>query len=340
MAAMHHALTLASRIVAGVVAGIAFYFAFFLYEDEEGKWHNRIENLWAAVYDRAKVTDSTSTALFNRIGETLKHQFDALFGTRLISFQSFTTSVCLSMAGAIATLGIIGLFHKNTSFDIWDWPLCLLLLLFTIFGGPWGKRRLDLTLYFLGVSILLIFLVVVSWDLFNTPLKSQPVLLFGSVLSDYIALVVMRKLFSSLVDNVSITRLIFLITSLSLTALLIEFGPSLAYGIYEYPYPISDITFTFKFTYEPVDMGKMELTELIFLNVSTCILFLIPVATLIVVFIHKLIWPVLSRLLYPIASRRIVTNRKVLIPLGILALTFAFNLEHVGAKELLKLLAS
>ena len=42
MAGMHHALMLASRILAGILPGIAFYFAFFLYEDEEGIWQNRL----------------------------------------------------------------------------------------------------------------------------------------------------------------------------------------------------------------------------------------------------------------------------------------------------------
>jgi hypothetical protein len=53
---MHHALILVSRVVAGIVGGVAFYFALFLYEDEEGLWQNRIEKLWASVYDRAKIT--------------------------------------------------------------------------------------------------------------------------------------------------------------------------------------------------------------------------------------------------------------------------------------------
>lgn len=44
-------------------------------------------------------------------------------------------------------------------------------------------------------------------------------------------------------------------------------------------------------------------------------------------------------MLYPVASRRVIKNKKVLIPLGTLALKFVFNLEHVGAKEILKLLS-
>jgi hypothetical protein len=92
MAGMHHALMIASRVLAGIVGAIAFYFAFFLYEDEEGAWQNRIENLWSRVYDRAKVTDSTTLALFNKIAETLNEVFNHAFGKRLISVRAFINS--------------------------------------------------------------------------------------------------------------------------------------------------------------------------------------------------------------------------------------------------------
>jgi len=39
----------------------------FLFEDEQGVWQNRVDNLWIAVYGRAKLTDSVATALLNKI---------------------------------------------------------------------------------------------------------------------------------------------------------------------------------------------------------------------------------------------------------------------------------
>jgi hypothetical protein len=113
MAGMHHALILASRIVAGVVAGIAFYFALFLYEDEEGIWQNRIENLWASVYDRAKVTDRTSTALINKIAQILKNCFSWLFGDKLVSFQAISTSINLSFAIMVLALVVMFTFTSD-----------------------------------------------------------------------------------------------------------------------------------------------------------------------------------------------------------------------------------
>ena len=44
-----------------------FYFALVLVEDEQGVWQNRVDDLWIAVYARAKLTDSIATALLNKI---------------------------------------------------------------------------------------------------------------------------------------------------------------------------------------------------------------------------------------------------------------------------------
>ena len=38
-----------------------------MFEDEQGVWQNRVDNLWIAVYGRAKLTDSVATALLNKI---------------------------------------------------------------------------------------------------------------------------------------------------------------------------------------------------------------------------------------------------------------------------------
>lgn len=66
---------------------------------------------------------------------------------------------------------------------------------------------------------------------------------------------------------------------------------------------------------------------------------LLPLAVVVFVLLHWLLWPLLSRLISPFSRYKIITNRKTLIAIGCLCMTFAFNLEHVGAKEVLKLLS-
>jgi len=98
---MHHPLITGSRVLAGIVGVVAFYFAFFLYEDEEGIWQNRIENLWISVYDRARVTNSTTTALFNKLAKVLQRTFSLVFGERLLSIQAISVSSALSIGTGV-----------------------------------------------------------------------------------------------------------------------------------------------------------------------------------------------------------------------------------------------
>ena len=90
---MHHALIVGSRVLAGIVGAIAFYMAFFLYEDHDGIWQDRINGYWLRVYERAKITDSTTTAVFNKIGDILYRVFSRLFGKRLLSFHAVALSI-------------------------------------------------------------------------------------------------------------------------------------------------------------------------------------------------------------------------------------------------------
>jgi hypothetical protein len=103
----------AGRVIAGIVGCFAFYMAFFLYEDEEGRWQNRIDELWVAVHDRARITDSVSIALFNKIAQTLVLAANRVFGKRLISIQMFAVSTNLSLAGASIVFVIATLVEKH-----------------------------------------------------------------------------------------------------------------------------------------------------------------------------------------------------------------------------------
>jgi hypothetical protein len=104
-----HGAAIAGRVLAGGLGCVCFYLAFFLYEDEEGRWQNRIDDLWVAVDDRARVTESVSTALFNKIGQFLRQAFDRIFGHHLFSVRSFCASTTMSLLGFMFLAGQIGI---------------------------------------------------------------------------------------------------------------------------------------------------------------------------------------------------------------------------------------
>jgi hypothetical protein len=55
------------RFLALVVGLLAYYTAFFMYEDEEGKWQNRIEKLWVAINDRERQLVTKASAFFSKV---------------------------------------------------------------------------------------------------------------------------------------------------------------------------------------------------------------------------------------------------------------------------------
>lgn len=68
---MHHALHILLRILAGIAGALLLYVAFFLYEDEEARIQNRLEQIWGRIKalqtnalskEAAFIQQSTSTA--------------------------------------------------------------------------------------------------------------------------------------------------------------------------------------------------------------------------------------------------------------------------------------
>lgn len=207
---MHHALILASRILAGIVGIAAFYCAVFLYEDERKGLQNRLENLWYAIDDRAKAIDSTSMALFNKIGDILIGWTNWLFGERLFSLRAFLTSTNLySVGGAFAIIipVCIGIFIEHPAYPgepvTWEeievfliilFAICVLLLMAAL--PAISKRRV--ALFFASLPIIYVF----CKDLYLLFSGSESKVLLGLLVTllpigiQFILIVITRKLFA------------------------------------------------------------------------------------------------------------------------------------------------
>lgn len=337
------------RGLALAVACISFYIAFFLYENEEGALRNRIDDLWIAVDERARVTDNRSTALFNKIALKLVSASVAVFGKALVSVRMFAVSTNLSMAGA----GLMGV------------TLCL-----TIYRDVFIFSRRDLSIIFLGsVVFLAIALIVIRFPrrwvaaaacvpfwaavclvliavagrggggiwygpangfeiaMIQGYAESVPFALVFSLLSDALAIVAIRRLFASIAKSLSFGRILRLIGLLA--AILLAIGPGLCIGLGALSYEISNDNLQSVFRVGVIWVGL--------LNTTTALYCLIPVIMLLVVLLHRLLWPVLGRLIYPFARYRLLANRKAMASIGGVSLAIALNLEHVGLKEIIQL---
>ena len=138
--------------------------------------------------------------------------------------------------------------------------------------------------------------------------------------SDFLALITIRKLFASIANTFSPSKL-------SATALTLVLISAVVTGL-----PLALIALVDK--HPLAILGDPNATKrdlflftICIFNVSTALLCVAVAIFLFTALAHKIVWPVLSRLFYPLASKKILTNKKILIPAGTLALTFAFGLD-------------
>src|SRR5437660_12566039 len=89
------------NIISRIVGIFVVYVAIFLYEDEEGRYQNKLEEWWIRVrYSREKAL-STATEIFAFTSQAASRIFDDVFGARLFSFRVAGISVCLSLAALL-----------------------------------------------------------------------------------------------------------------------------------------------------------------------------------------------------------------------------------------------
>lgn len=102
------------RILAIACGAILIYASIFLYEDEEGKIQNKLEDLWLKISNARKYALSKHTAFMQMIAKLMTIGFDRIFGSRLFSLQSIGVSICYAMVFLNLTLLIIS---RNDTYD-------------------------------------------------------------------------------------------------------------------------------------------------------------------------------------------------------------------------------
>jgi hypothetical protein len=341
-----HDAVLAGRGVAFIIGCLAFYLAFFLYEDEEGRWQNRIDDLWIAVHDRARVTDSLSTALFNKIAQALVAVFNSIFGRRLVSFQMFAVSTNLSLAGASLGLLIVTLLDRSDpdfrAFFIGSSSSFLILLILASLAIRFPRRWVAITTllpfwftFFLVLRVMSVRSdgsmddVFAIGDAIRNLLEALPMFLLFSLVSDAVAIAVIRKLFASISKSLSFVGILKMVGILVFLLLAILPIPFFALEMLSQKFQNQDLK----------NFAEGGRYWILYLNGTTGFYCLFPVLMLVVVLAHRLIWPTLARLLYAVSRNHILVNRKALATIGGMGITVAFDLEHVGIKEILKLLS-
>jgi len=357
-------LTVIGRVIAFVVSLICFYLAFFLYENEDGIWQNRVEDLWVKVHDRAQITDSKFLALFNTVGGTITTLSNVIFGQRRISIQMIATSTNLSLLGCVVTMLLQDMIMVPSLVDWREYAVFLSAsLLLAGFAILAIRRR---TSWISLAALLPVILVIVgslravvhSLHMRHFAANNAgfalglPVFLFFSLACDVGAVWILRRMFSTLSVSLSLRQMLGIaVILITLIAMLVPVPSLIVHAIATrlfvtpatlvfgtppsvFKDPPSSSLFN-DTTYWLLDSGRMWIFSL---NVTTVIYCVIPLLIVVLMVLNKVIWPLVSRLTYSVARNRILLNRRAMLSIGCLSLTIALNLEHVGIKEILKLI--
>jgi hypothetical protein len=323
------------RSLAICVGALAYYAAFFMYEDEEGKWQNRIEKLWVAINDREKLGGgSQASAFFNKVADVATRGFNRALGRRLFSVQLVGVSTSYSYAalflgfsfGAmiltrpsrlVAPLPEAAAISLVTHFVLILGMICLFLaVLPALVRSRW---TVALSLLPLGANLF----GFMGLTMRHTPLDTHAAALLAlvlSLLSDVLLLALVRLTVRRVSAKPSVSRIAI--------AILIQLGI---------------IVLLVVTPWETV--GRLRgaaLTVVVgvaVFNVFTGLASSVFLLMLLFVLLHKAIWPILGKLFYALARHQVIRNRKIMASVGTGCFIFAWPLMSRPVASVLRWLA-
>lgn len=330
-------LQLLARTLIVSVGLVALYVALFMYEDEEGRWQNRIDELWISVDDRARKVGNRTTALFNQVGRAVNLGLNRLFGEKLFSVRMVAVSTSLSIGAVMLFLLVVmppsakervfGGISVQLFLDLMVGACLAAVALLTLLRTPWV------------VPVGLIPLAVVAFYIYSDlvlKLRSHTIPQGGIALSVALPVsiatdVLLNALVRSTVRKIATSPRIFRIMVLMLILLL--FGVAVSFG------PLA-VVVAMKLASVAASIRYVVLS-LYFTSVFNVPSALPPLAmavALLFVVLHRAFWPVAARLVYPLARYRVIHNPKLLIAFGTGCVLIGLDLVPHSLKNLLQMI--
>ena len=310
-------------------------------ESTEGKWVNRIEEVWIQIDERSKSVGESTRDLSGRLAGTITSLFNRILGQRMISVRVIGISSSFSFASflSICGLGLEWLVYfimkytpasnrSDASFVnvvhgapilimagfafLFVAGLCLTLAVMPILfrSHIWAWLScLPTALWLFGTYRL--FHYHVAYD----KQFGICVALAISIASDLLLLILVRQTLRWLAVHPTITRLIAAITIQGLTLYLIFYIPFLL--------P----------TFWQPDMAKRSFGWILIMvsvfNIPTAFASIIFDISLLVILVHRISWPLLSQWTYVLTRKDVLEKRKTVRVIGCALLLFGLS-GHSG----------
>ncbi len=310
-------MELISQAVPGLAlaAGLLLlYLALFLYEDEQGKIQNVLENWWVRLSDHQSSALSRQAAFLRGLSELLSSGLDRLLGDRLLSLRAFGVSWCYSMASFSLFLALMLDISLTAELAGWQtsWICAGSVAAWILLGTLPAliQRRLYLIIW----CGLLIPVALFLWFLFNSELMLiayfernrvpyllalfQPELMLPALAISFVChagfLLLLRWLLRRCAEMGRFSSIVAIILSSSAVAFLLVGAPA---------------------RYGGLAGGLLAAFNLFDVLVS-----LLFVLLALVVLAHRLMWPVLNRPIYAFANAGAVRRRSIFGTLGLMLL--------------------
>jgi hypothetical protein len=298
--------------------------ALFLYENEEGRIQNKLEEWWIRLSDRGKEPRSWAAAFMQDVADSTGRGFDRLLGKRLLSLRFIFVSISFSIASAFLFVFLVWPVVHNPPPTVSREEVLLFVVFFAGFGSVpaftnsktiLGKTSLGLW----WAAIVLALLKIADFMLFVSSTRGAGpaaggvgyiiLLLAPSLFCDlsYIVLTrwILRRI--SKIDRVREIVLEVLVSLLILATLLcapIIFGVRI--GRY---FPLA---------------GGVLLVSIVLNSVDLVVGFAALILALLLL-LHRLFWPTVGRSIYAIQRFGLIKNKKLLWVIGI---TLVFLPRH------------
>lgn len=303
--------------------------ALFLTEDQEGKIQNRLEELWVRVDDLSTGAMRWEAALMQQASKMLTNALDGLFGQKLWSWRAVATSTGLSSTSICVGLFLTEIYvnHSHSPYGlVWVAVFCALSSV-----AP-GKLRF---LALLSAPLLAIWVVLQTDSqeyhyVKTTAVVGTTVVMAGSVLSDFFAIMIIRVLLKRSSELRSTWKLV----SVMLLESCIGFALVAVFIIYLInPSAIARFMLACSehFRWDNDDWQTTALSGLwVFVfdvsvsNLITALMCILVVLLLVAALIHRLMWPVLARPIYALQRFGVIRHPKLLAALSAICLLFAW----------------
>ena len=326
----------------GVLGFYLLYLTFAMRESTEGKWVNRLEELWIQIDEHSRTVGETTRALFGRLAGMVTTLFNRILGRRMISVRVVGISGSLSFASLFFVCGLALEFLVylvvNYSRVSKNPDASIIALIPKIPIVAWGGLVFLLAAgFFLALAAFPILFRSPVWAwiscfptafwLFGTYRMFQSRIAYEnqlaiclalsiSLASDLLMLVLIRQSLRWLVAGTSITKMIIAIAIQGLALCLIFLTP-----------------FQISLVWRP-DLIKgslgLSLFVLAIFNIPTVIASAAFDVSLLAVLLHRISWPLLSQWTYVLTRNDVLEKRKTMRVIGVAFLAYGLS-GHSGA---------